>query len=84
MNKAEANAVDITVGSHSSKANLETSTIKHQTMLTSKDSSPVKHVSSVFETPSRMPPQEMEIVNNEYDLAQKIDLNAYQSATELR
>lgn len=82
-NDHEKNLVDITVGSHSSK-NIEVDTIKHQTMLTSKDSSPVKkdHISSVFETPSRLPQQE--IVNNEYTLAKKIDLNAYQSATELR
>ena len=40
-------------------------------------------MSSVQESPyPRLPPQE--IVNNEYQLAQKIDLNAYQSATELR
>ena len=67
---SQMNLVDISKSS--SKANFDVDTIKHQTMLTSKDSisSPIKkdHISSVFEeSPSRLPQQEME--NNPKKLA---------------
>ena len=70
---SQKNLVDGTVASHSSKARCGVSdidTIKHQTMLTSKDSSPIKksHIESVFEeSPVRLPQQE--INQNEYELA---------------